>query len=127
MLFNAFEAVRATQGYSTLFQGIDLKNFLLISAIAINGILIGAVQKHLDSIIKGYIYVFSSILVIILSVFFLDYSINIPFFIGAILVIFSVYTYNRERDLELSNNARKPEEIPQIHTDKKEGEVNSNV
>jgi len=111
ILFNGVEAVRTAKGFDNLFQGITMKNFLLISLLAINGILIGAVQKHLDSIIKGYIYAFSSILVIVVSFFLFDYIITLPFLIGAVLVIFSVYTYNKERDLELSNLNKKPDVV----------------
>jgi UDP-sugar transporter A1/2/3 len=72
-------------------------NTIVISVVllqAIGGLIVAVVVKYADNILKGFAASFSIITSCILSYFFFDFSPNLEFVIGAILVNVSMYMYS---------------------------------
>lgn len=62
---------------------------------AVNGLCVSALMRHADSIVKNYAFGASIFATAGLSVPLLDYCPPMPFFLGAVLVLISMYLYAR--------------------------------
>lgn len=62
---------------------------------AVNGLLVAALMRHADSIIKNYAFAASIFMTAGLSVPLLNYWPEFSFFVGAVLVLLSMYLYAR--------------------------------
>ena len=78
----------------------DFKTSLLIAIIlqAAGGLLVGAVLKYADNIIKGFVTSVGVIFASLASVYLFNFVITTTFVIGAIIVFTSLHVYNSKRN-----------------------------
>ncbi|KAL3892749.1 MAG: hypothetical protein SGPRY_014824, partial [Prymnesium sp.] len=76
-----------------LWSGFDACAWILISLNSAGGLLIAAVIKYGDNILKNFTTSCSVILGTVLSMLFFNFSPSMRFFIGAALVILATYIY----------------------------------
>ena len=62
---------------------------------AVGGLVVAVVVKYADNILKGLAAAFSIITACIICYFFLDFKPTVLFVVGAFLVNFSIYLYDR--------------------------------
>lgn len=79
------------------FHGFNSLVWLVIFLQAVGGIIVAAVLKYADNILKCFGNSLSIIMSCILSWYLGDYSISLNFFIGSVLVIWSIFIYGLER------------------------------
>ncbi|QOY43176.1 Nucleotide-sugar transporter [Cryptosporidium parvum] len=79
------------------FFGFNTLVWFVIILQAIGGIIVAAVLKYADNILKCFGNSFSIIMSCILSWYLGDYSITLNFFAGSVLVIWSIFIYGLER------------------------------
>ncbi|OII72442.1 nucleotide-sugar transporter [Cryptosporidium ubiquitum] len=85
------------------FYGFNSLVWLVICLQAIGGIIVAAVLKYADNILKCFGNSLSIIMSCILSWYLGDYSITLNFFIGSVLVIWSIFIYGLERAFPCSD------------------------
>lgn len=78
------------------FFGYTLLTWTVIILQAQGGLLVAVVVKYADNILKGFATSISIIISCIVSIYVFDFVITFQFFIGASLVIASVFLYNRQ-------------------------------
>ncbi|XP_055058917.2 solute carrier family 35 member A3b isoform X1 [Misgurnus anguillicaudatus] len=81
-----------------LFQGYNKVTWTVVALQALGGLVIAAVIKYADNILKGFATSISIILSTIISYFWLeDFDPTSVFFLGAVLVIAATFLYGYER------------------------------
>lgn len=75
------------------FQGYDLFVLYLIALNALGGLLVAMVVKYADNILKGFATSLAIIISCVASIYLFDFRITFQFFIGASLVISSIFIY----------------------------------
>ncbi|KAF7458332.1 UDP-galactose transporter subfamily protein [Cryptosporidium felis] len=78
------------------FYGFNSLVWLVITLQAIGGIIVAAVLKYADNILKCFGNSLSIIMSCTLSWFLGDYTISFMFFVGSLLVIWSIFIYGLE-------------------------------
>ncbi|KAM8890605.1 solute carrier family 35 member A3a isoform X1 [Synchiropus splendidus] len=82
---------------SGMFQGYNSITWTVVALQALGGLVIAAVIKYADNILKGFATSLSIILSTVISYFWLeDFDPSSVFFFGAILVIFATFLYGYE-------------------------------
>lgn len=78
----------------------DFKTSLWVAILlqAAGGLLVGAVLKYADNIIKGFVTSVGVILASLASVYLFEFVITINFFVGAAIVFASLQVYNSKKD-----------------------------
>lgn len=89
------------------FHGFNSLVWLVILLQAVGGIIVAAVLKYADNILKCFGNSLSIIMSCILSWYLGDYSISLNFFVGSILVIWSIFIYGLEKALPGCGQLRK--------------------
>ncbi|XP_039590484.1 UDP-N-acetylglucosamine transporter-like isoform X1 [Polypterus senegalus] len=80
-----------------LFQGYNMLTWVVVSLQALGGLVIAAVIKYADNILKGFATSLSIILSTLISYFWLqDFVPTSVFFFGAVLVIAATFLYGYE-------------------------------
>ncbi|OTF74618.1 UDP-galactose translocator-like protein [Euroglyphus maynei] len=77
------------------FHGYTILTWTVIFLNAQGGLLVAVVVKYADNILKGFATSISIIISCIVSIYVFNFIITIQFFIGATLVISSVFLYNK--------------------------------
>ena len=77
------------------FYGYSLLTWTVIFLQAQGGLLVAVVVKYADNILKGFATSISIILSCVVSIYVFDFVLTFQFFIGALLVIASVFLYNK--------------------------------
>ncbi|KAI2805418.1 hypothetical protein RDWZM_008692 [Blomia tropicalis] len=77
------------------FYGYSLLTWTVIFLQAQGGLLVAVVVKYADNILKGFATSISIILSCVVSIYIFDFKISFQFFIGASLVIASVFLYSK--------------------------------
>ncbi|XP_053178791.1 solute carrier family 35 member A3a [Scomber japonicus] len=91
----AFDGERVTE--SGMFQGYNTITWTVVALQALGGLVIAAVIKYADNILKGFATSLSIILSTLISYFWLqDFDPTGVFFLGAILVIVATFLYGYE-------------------------------
>lgn len=85
------------------FYGYSLLTWTVIILQAQGGLLVAVVVKYADNILKGFATSISIILSCVVSIYVFDFVITFQFFIGASLVIASVFLYNKQPTSDSSN------------------------
>lgn len=81
-----------------LFQGYNTLTWTVVALQALGGLVIAAVIKYADNILKGFATSISIILSTLISYFWLeDFDPTSVFFLGAVLVIAATFLYGYER------------------------------
>lgn len=78
------------------FYGYSLLTWTVIFLQAQGGLLVAVVVKYADNILKGFATSISIILSCVVSIYVFDFVITFQFFVGALLVIASVFLYNKQ-------------------------------
>ncbi|CAF1512568.1 unnamed protein product [Adineta steineri] len=87
------------------FQGYSTIVWIVVFLQAIGGLIIAAVIKYADNIIKGFATSLSIILSSVVSYFVLnDFNPSLFFFMGTILVISATFLYGWERKVKVTPN-----------------------
>ena len=94
----AMIADRAKIGEFGMLNGFKPSLWVAISLQAGGGLLVGAVLKYADNIIKGFVTSVGVILASLASVYLFDFQITLNFLVGAIIVFASLHVYNSKRD-----------------------------
>ncbi|XP_035278033.1 UDP-N-acetylglucosamine transporter-like isoform X3 [Anguilla rostrata] len=82
---------------SGMFQGYNGITWLVVALQALGGLVIAAVIKYADNILKGFATSLSIILSTLISYFWLqDFDPTSVFFVGAVLVIIATFLYGYE-------------------------------
>ncbi|KAJ1609461.1 nucleotide-sugar transporter [Cryptosporidium canis] len=89
------------------FHGFNSLVWLVIFLQAVGGIIVAAVLKYADNILKCFGNSLSIIMSCILSWYLGDYSITGHFFVGSVLVIWSIFIYGLEKVLPFSGQLYK--------------------
>lgn len=84
------------------FFGYTILTWTVIFLQAQGGLLVAVVVKYADNILKGFATSISIIISCIVSIYLFDFIITFQFFIGASLVIASVFLYNRQASSDTS-------------------------
>lgn len=84
------------------FFGYTILTWTVIFLQAQGGLLVAVVVKYADNILKGFATSISIIISCIVSIYVFDFIITFQFFIGASLVIASVFLYNRQASSDTS-------------------------
>ncbi|CAF3345558.1 unnamed protein product [Rotaria sp. Silwood1] len=88
------------------FQGYSTVVWIVIFLQAIGGLIIAAVIKYADNIIKGFATSLSIILSSVVSYFVLnDFAPSLFFFMGAILVIAATFLYGWEKKVKVTSTS----------------------
>lgn len=82
----------ATKGF---FYGYTPTVWIVIFLQGAGGLVVAVVVKYADNILKGFAAAFSIITACIICYFFLDFKPTVLFVVGAFLVNFSIYLYDR--------------------------------
>lgn len=69
--------------------------FSLVVQQAIGGLIVAAVMRYADNILKGFATSVAIILSTVLSVFIFDYSVTVIFSLGVVMVMLAIYVYGR--------------------------------
>lgn len=77
------------------FFGYSLLTWTVIFLQAQGGLLVAVVVKYADNILKGFATSISIIISCIVSIYVFDFVLTFQFFLGASLVISSVFLYNK--------------------------------
>jgi len=77
------------------FSGFDAFVWIVITLQAGGGLLVAAVMKYADNILKCFATSISVILSCLLSVFLFDFQVTPTFVCGAVMIIVSAYLYNK--------------------------------
>ncbi|CAB1324276.1 unnamed protein product, partial [Coregonus sp. 'balchen'] len=82
---------------SGMFQGYNTITWIVVALQALGGLVIAAVIKYADNILKGFATSLSIILSTLISYFWLqDFDPSSVFFMGAVLVIVATFLYGYE-------------------------------
>ena len=81
-----------------MFNEFKTSLWVAILLQAGGGLLVGAVLKYADNIIKGFVTSVGVILASLASVYLFEFVITIQFFVGAAIVFASLQAYNSKRD-----------------------------
>ena len=84
------------------FFGYSLLTWTVIFLQAQGGLLVAVVVKYADNILKGFATSIAIILACVVSIYVFNFVITFQFFIGASLVIASVFLYNKQPNNEPS-------------------------
>lgn len=82
-----------------LFQNFTFPAFLSVLSSAVGGLIVAAVLKYADSVLKGYATAMSVILTGVLSMVLFGTTLNAIYFMGIVNVVTAVLLYNG-KDLE---------------------------
>jgi UDP-sugar transporter A1/2/3 len=104
MITNDYSGIE-TNGF---FFGYTPLVWVVIFNQALGGLVVAAVVKYADSIVKGFAMSLSIILGCIASMWLFDFRPTIQFFFGSIIVIFAVWLYGADMRLPCSTSARVP-------------------
>ncbi|KAH8581874.1 nucleotide-sugar transporter [Cryptosporidium sp. chipmunk genotype I] len=85
------------------FYGFNTLVWFVIFLQAVGGIIVAAVLKYADNILKCFGNSLSIIMSCTLSWYLGDYSITLNFFIGSVLVIWSIFIYGLEKAFPCSD------------------------
>lgn len=77
------------------FYGYSVLTWTVIILQAQGGLLVAVVVKYSDNILKGFATSIAIILACVVSIYVFDFVLTFQFFIGALLVIGSVFLYNK--------------------------------
>ncbi|KAM6962815.1 solute carrier family 35 member A3a [Aplochiton taeniatus] len=84
-------------GQSGMFQGYNTLTWVVVALQALGGLVIAAVIKYADNILKGFATSLSIILSTLISYFWLqDFEPTSVFFLGTLLVIIATFLYGYE-------------------------------
>merc|ERR1711884_201565 len=90
LLYNDFAAIQE-KGF---FQGYSLVVWIVIVLQGCGGLVVGAVVKYADNILKGFATSISIVVSCVMSYFLLgDFNPTLTFVIGSTGVLFSTYLY----------------------------------
>ncbi|RKP13622.1 nucleotide-sugar transporter [Piptocephalis cylindrospora] len=78
-----------------LLQGFGPLPWVVVLNQALGGLLVAAVVKYADNILKGFATSLSILLSGLISYLFLDFHPTLPFLLGASLVLLSTFMYGR--------------------------------
>ena len=81
-----------------MFNDFKASLWAAILLQAAGGLLVGAVLKYADNIIKGFVTSVGVILASLASVYLFEFVITINFFVGAAIVFASLQVYNSKKD-----------------------------
>ena len=84
------------------FHGYDALVFVMIFNHALSGIAVSLVMKYADNIVKVYSTSVSMILTATVSVFFFDFQMTIPFFLGASTISVAIYLHYHSCNLTVA-------------------------
>ena len=76
------------------FFGYDVFVWIVVVIHGIGGILVAAVQKYADNILKGFAASGAIVIAAVISVFMFDFQLSVQFVVGAICVMFAVFVYS---------------------------------
>lgn len=85
------------------FFGYDFFIVYLVLLQAAGGLIVAMVVKYADNILKGFATSLAIIIACVFSMYFFDFTISIPFVVGTILVMFSVFLYSYTKEKKPSN------------------------
>ncbi|UXI17172.1 midasin [Sarcoptes scabiei] len=77
------------------FYGYTILTWTVIFLSAQGGLIVAVVVKYADNILKGFATSISIIISCIVSIYVFDFILTFQFFVGAFLVISSVFLYNK--------------------------------
>lgn len=98
------------------FLGYDYLVYLVISLQAGGGLIVAAVMKYADNILKCFATSISVVLSCLVSVFAFDFKITWMFCLGALMVLFSTYTYNNHESFSVCSVVLVPIESSSQHS-----------
>ncbi|XP_028974866.1 solute carrier family 35 member A3b isoform X1 [Esox lucius] len=91
---------------SGVFQGYTSLTWTVVALQALGGLVVAAVIKYADNILKGFATSISIILSTLISYFWLnDFDPTSVFFLGAVLVIAATFLYGYERKMTAVNHS----------------------
>ena len=79
---------------------------------AVGGLIVAVVVRYADNILKGFSTSLSIIISCIASIFLFGFVVTLTFFIGAVLVIVSIYMYGRPQQAAASKWSSPPPVLP---------------
>lgn len=83
---------------------------------AVGGLIVAMVIKHADNIVKGFTTAVATIITVILSIVLFNYSVNLVFICGIMLIIFSTLLYTGAIELStLLKNIRHGDKYEALH------------
>ncbi|XP_041752876.1 UDP-N-acetylglucosamine transporter-like isoform X1 [Coregonus clupeaformis] len=92
---------------SGVFQGYNSITWTVVALQALGGLVIAAVIKYADNILKGFATSLSIILSTLISYFWLeDFNPTSVFFLGAVLVIAATFLYGYEGKMPAASHSR---------------------
>ncbi|XP_008116593.1 UDP-galactose translocator [Anolis carolinensis] len=108
-------------GYTPLVWGVILNQ-------AFGGLLVAVVVKYADNILKGFATSFSIVVSTVASIYLFDFHLNLPFALGAGLVIGAVYLYSLPKGpltsrslmgtaVQQQGHPAQSKELPSVTTD----------
>jgi len=77
------------------FFGYDYVVWIVICLQSFGGLVVAVVVKYADNILKGFATSGAIIISCIAAIYFFDFHLSIQFFVGATLVIISVFMYSK--------------------------------
>ena len=102
LVIGAFAAVQDTPAILEhgLWYGFDVAAVVAVVSSALGGIIVSAVLKHADSVLKGYATAASVVLTGILSSLFFGTSLDSYFIWATVIVTYSIQMYNSHRVIQ---------------------------
>jgi len=94
-LFAIGRDIEAVLNYG-LWYGFDTAAMVAVVSSALGGLIVSAVLKYADSVLKGYATVISVILTGLLSALIFGTSIDVHFLLAAVTVTCSIMLYNQD-------------------------------
>lgn len=77
------------------FFGYDYVVWTVICLQSFGGLVVAVVVKYADNILKGFATSGAIIISCIAAIYFFDFHLSLQFFVGATLVIISVFMYSK--------------------------------
>lgn len=77
------------------FYGYDVFVWAVVAIHGVGGIIVAAVQKYADNILKGFAASGAIVIAAAISIYALDFHLSMQFIVGSFLVIVAIYMYSK--------------------------------
>mmetsp|Transcript_22557 Transcript_22557/g.49416 ORF Transcript_22557/g.49416 Transcript_22557/m.49416 type:complete len:408 (-) Transcript_22557:318-1541(-) len=85
----------------TLWDGIDLKVIMILVTMALQGLCVAAVVKHMSNVAKVYASACGLFVAAIMSAIMSDFDVTLPFALAAVVVCCALYLYHMDKGDQL--------------------------
>lgn len=85
------------------FFGYDAFIVYLVCLQAAGGLIVAMVVKYADNILKGFATSLAIVVACVFSMYFFDFTVNVQFVVGALLVMFSIFLYSYTKEKRSPN------------------------